>query len=289
MRSKILFCFLLTFACSLLSLTPDNKTLTLENAIKNGSISCTYIANSKSPHYVKPLLLTVKNRKHTPTVFKIEPGQQFFPQDESYQNLIVTRENLVTLKPNEQKTVEIYAMCTEANDAAPGSETTYKLAPYAKEKLMKTAQHIARTKSNNVTGQNAIWVISNNRSLEEIIGPDTAETRNLQRFLAKLTGKKLPPPPSANNYITNYYAPPRAEVSYTGNFTMSMYQQVSLTIALFNREGVVVRELYNNPAVPKGVHTFKYAFDNSVFNDDFYWVRTIVNGDIKFNRKIAMN
>lgn len=289
MRPKILFCLMIVAAISLQGLTPDKKAITIENAIKNGSISCTYKANPGSPHYIRPLLMTVKNTKATPVTFKIEPGQQFFPADENYQNLIVTRESQVTLKPNEQKTVEIYAMCTEASDAAPGKDATYKLAPIAGEKLKKTAQYISRLKSNSITGQHAIWVVSNNRTLEEIIGPDTTETRNLQRFLAKLTGKKLPPPPAANSYATNYYAPPKPEVSYTGNFKMSMYKEASLTIALFNREGVVVRELYNNPAVAQGEHTFTYAFDNSLFNDEFYWVRTMINGEIKFNRKIEMN
>ena len=288
MQRKILFIFLFINSLALLSLTPDKQNLTLENALQKGLISCTYKANPESPHYMRPLLLTVKNKQNQPLVFKVEAGQQFFPTDDNYQNLVVTRDGTITLRPNEQKTVEIFAMCTEATDAAPGKETTYKLAPYAKDNLLKTAKFIAANKSNDITGQHAIWSISNNRDLADIIGPDSAEARNLQKFLAKLTGKKLPPPPSANDYASNYYAPPKPEVSYTGNFSMNIYKPASLTIALFNSNNVVVREMYNNPSVPAGEQKFTYAFDNSVYTDDFYYVRIMVDGDIKFNRKVAM-
>ncbi len=289
MKAKALYAIVIILTISFAGFTPDKQLHTIESALKDGNISCTYKVNTESPHYVRPILLTVKNRKNTALAVKIEPGQQFHPDDENYQNLIVTRESTIALRPNEQKTVEVYAMCTEAGDKAPSDEIAYKLAPLAQGNLKKTAEYISKSGSFNITGQQAMWAVSSNRDIEEIMGPDTAETRSLQRFIAKLTGKKIPVQNSAANYATNYYAPPKPEVSYYGNFGMKISKPAALTIALFNENNVVQRELYANPAVPKGDHTFKYAFDNSVYTDEYYTIKIIVDGDIKFKRRIKMS
>ncbi|RYD73640.1 MAG: hypothetical protein EOP53_19735 [Sphingobacteriales bacterium] len=288
MKRIILTPLLFAGCLGLMSLAPENTVLSLENAIKNGTVSCTYKANPQSTHYVRPLIVSIRNLKNTPVTIKIDAGQQFFPSSAEYQNLIVTRAGNVIIKPNENKNVELFAMCTESSDAAPGGGTTYKLGPIAQGNLRKIAEYVAHEKVNNLTGQSAVWAISNNYAIDGIMGPDSAETRDLQKFVAKITGKRLPPPPAPNNYETNYYAPPRPDVSYSGSITMNIAEPTSLAVVLFNKNNVAVRELYNNSALAAGSHKISYAFDNSVYAEDVYYIRAIIDGQVKFNRKVEM-
>ena len=71
-----------------------------------------------------------------------------------------------------------------------------------------------------------------------------------------------------------------------GEFKYKLSQQRSISIAMFDKNNIVVRELYNNPAVPTGVHTFNYEFDASCFTDDFYYIRMIEDHRIVLEGKI---
>ena len=64
--------------------------------------------------------------------------------------------------------------------------------------------------------------------------------------------------------------------------------KASVSVGLFNQRNVLVRELYNDPAVTPGEHKVSYAFDNSVYTDSVYYARLISDGEVKINRKIEL-
>jgi hypothetical protein len=59
-----------------------------------------------------------------------------------------------------------------------------------------------------------------------------------------------------------------------------------VTIGMFNDQNIVVKELYNNPETPPGEHKLAYEFDTMVFPEDTYYVRLIIDGQIKINFKM---
>ena len=70
-----------------------------------------------------------------------------------------------------------------------------------------------------------------------------------------------------------------------GEFEYKINSPRSVVIAMFDNDNIVVRELFNNPEVKPGVHTFEYAFDATVYTDEFYYIRMIMNGDIALEGK----
>ena len=53
-----------------------------------------------------------------------------------------------------------------------------------------------------------------------------------------------------------------------------------------DKQGFRLNLLYNNPETPPGEHKLAYEFDTMVFQEDTYYVRLIIDGQIKINFKM---
>nr|NQU88827.1 hypothetical protein [Bacteroidota bacterium] len=83
-------------------------------------------------------------------------------------------------------------------------------------------------------------------------------------------------------YCTSY------KVKMGGEFQYDLYETRSITIAMFDKDNIVVRELYKNQEVLPGPHHLKFNFDATAFEDEYYFVKVIDNGEIVINMKIDM-
>lgn len=266
-------------------------TETLESAIKNKKINCSFQSTSNTSHYGKCLTLVLQNNTPSKIDIAIPAGMQVNPKDSNYQNLVVTENMFVGINPNENKTIPVYAMCTESHDMAPGNETiSYKLVKPATGNLNEVANFIAKEKLHNSEGQNAVWCISNKKPLTEISGYDTTAVRKLQTLVAKITHQKMPAPPAKTDYKRNYYAPVSTmQIKVGGSYSFAFSHEKNVHIGMFNTQNVLVRELYKNEHEPAGRNTIKYAFDASVYTDSLYFMRMYVNGEKKLESKMVMN
>ena len=109
---------------------------------------------------------------------------------------------------------------------------------------------------------------------------------DLRTYIAELTDQPLPEPETMNDYRYSYDATPAMTVFGTINLQFSRTADVQ--IAMFNKDGVIVRELFRFENLTPGPHRLKYTFDNSVYTDDEYTVKVIRNGDVLLKRVIRM-
>jgi len=266
---------------------PGNEHPDLNTAVKNKLISCTINGNPNSSHYLKPVIITIRNLKKFPVVVDIDNGLILKANDSSYQNMVITRNEIITLNPLEKKSYELYGMCTEPSDKAPDSKTTYSSGNLAPAGLLEVTKLIQKSKYFDIAGQSAVWAVIDKRGLEDISGFDSIEARELQKLVSKVTGKPLPPPPAKNDYLHNYQCHEYV-ASIGGSFEFASSRKMSVVVAMFDRNNIVVRELYKNPDVEPGTHKFNYEFDATVYKDDYYYIRFIANDDIKLSRKVSM-
>lgn len=272
------------FVLLLFSLSALAEGINLKDAIKSKQVECTITGNSNSTHYVKPLTIKIKNLKNAFTL-NIDNGQIFIADDSSYQNVVVTNGFLASFKAGEQKEFHVYAMCIEHSDRAPGDIAKYKMGSMSDVKLKKMTMFIEEKKYFNQTAQQAVWAVVGNTQVSEISGYAEDGWEDIVKFTATLLGQPIPPKPSDNDYKRNYNVAPTKRVM-KGNFEFDFPSASNVTIGMFNKDGIIVRELYNNPAHPKGTQKLHFEFDAGEYNDKIYYIKVIVDGEVFIEKKI---
>jgi len=261
--------------------------LTLNEAAAKNMISYKISGNESSTHYLKPVKLIVKNLRNEELKLIIKLGTIITPDDSEYQNIIVTKEELICLSPLKEKVFEIYGMCTEPGDIAPDISAVYRFENKINEKLLPLLRLIQAKKYYKPEGQYAVWAAYEKRPLKYICGYDTVAEKELVNIVAEITNQPIPVRNNNENYLTNYYNN-QIKLKIGGNFDYKLSQEKSLSIAMFDKNNVIVRELYKNDHVCAGTHHFDYYFDASVYTDDYYFIRLIINDEIKLNLKVEI-
>lgn len=262
-----------------------SQVLNLTDAGINKQIEFKITGNLESTHYIKPLVINAKNLTGRQITLKIENGLIFNPEQENYQPIVVTREELITLLPDQTVEKEIYGMCINSYLNAPDEELTYHPAAIADSNLVNLTRWIEKDSLYNTEAQYAVWALTNDKELEEIAGFDTTLVDQLVNYVAEVTDQEPPPPPDEDDYLRNYYSKSFTR-KMSGEFSCYYYDTRSVSIAMFNKDGVVVRELYNNPQMPAGDHRLTFEFDATIYDDDYYFIRVIENGNIAINMKM---
>lgn len=259
----------------------SGAALKLNEAIKTKKINCIIHGNSSSTHYLEPIILEVSNTGNEPISIAIESGDMFIPTDSNKQNIVATVSDLLVLQPKEKKFEKIKGMCTERNDGAGNDETIYTFKSNSNEKLKKLSDFIGTKKYQTSAGQYAVWSLINNDDINSIYSSDSTEENELKKFMASLTGKTYAL--KIKNYKYNYYEPPKEKVG--GNFEYSFSKAQDIQIAMFDKNGILVRELFNQKKVPAGTHKLSFEYDSSVYTEDIYYFKLIVGNDVMVNRK----
>lgn len=263
------------------------EIISVIDASKKGIISCTFKGNSNSTHYITPLTGSIKNLKNKTISIIVENGRTFIAEDSSYQNVIITKEQLIVLQPGQKKTYIFHAMCIESSDRSPGDLVAYNIGPMANEKLCKMTKFIQENKYFNSAAQHAVWAFACNKPLEDVVGLDDIGTSNIVKKAAELLGKPVPPKPAVDDYVHNLHSTSMKR-TIEGFVEYEFSSQENITIAMFDKNNIVVRELYHNNSEKPGQHKQKFQFDGTVYKDKFYYIRLIVGDKVFYERKFEL-
>ena len=138
MKNSIAFLFVLP----LLSLTGFAQVKILSNPDQLKGFTFSITGNPESIYYHKPLLLKAKNNSASEVQLKIDNGLMLIAGVESYQNFVVTDEEILAVGPGKTVEKEITAMCTESSDAAPGKEILYAVDQFTDSNLLALTRKI---------------------------------------------------------------------------------------------------------------------------------------------------
>jgi hypothetical protein len=265
----------------LFSPTTFAGTLMLHEALKSKKVNCVIHGNNASTHYLEPIVLEVSNTSNEVLSIAIENGDMFIPADSNKQNIVVTSTELLVLQPKTKKTINIKGMCTEHSDGSGNESTIYSFAPVTNEKLKKLSAFISEKKYQSSAAQYAVWSLMDNNDINSIYSSDSTEENDLKKFMASLTGKTFVV--RSKDYRYNYYEPPKEKVG--GMFEYSFTQAQDIQIAMFDKNGILVRELFNQKKVPAGTHKLNFEYDSSVYTEDVYYFKLIVGSEVMVNRK----
>ncbi len=282
MKQFLLFSVLIIFVSAS---KPLFSTYDLKTALEKNIIHLKINGNSESTHYYQPISIEITNKTNKSIVIKIPNGQQFVSDSTEIQDIIITQEEMIALKPNQSLNKNLFGMCIQEYYSASGENDTFHLGEMASENLVKLTSEIEKNKSFNTIGQYAVWALTDEYPIEEIDGFDENNSHYYQKYVSNLLG--LPSPElKPTQYKTYYQKTVTKHSSLVGKFKYNIHKNSNITMGLFNEQNIIVRELYNNPNQEAGKHEFKYAFDMETYNDPVYYIRLIINGKVKVNLKM---
>lgn len=278
MKSTIVLLLIIFFHCMMFKAL----AMPLGEALDQGLISLEITDNATGTHYSAPLILNVSNQVNRDIQVELENGYTLLPADSGEQKMIVTNDLLVKLGPNESKQAHIYAMCLEQSDAAPGSESRYFLAEQAPANLRKLSAFIQENKQFEPDAQFLMWSLAEGEyANEEIDDFELGEHGSV--WVLNQEGEELTP-------ITNFgdVDEPQKQLMVYGSFEMNFSREKNVHIAMFNAQNVIVKELFKNPQTPVGKTALNYEFNSLEYEDEVYFVKLVVDGEVIMKRTIEM-
>lgn len=280
--NKLMLISLVSFI--MLGATTSNNKISLSEAINQKIVSVEFKGNEESTHYFEPVMASIQNNTNSNYQIICDNGYLLEPADVKEQTLIITDEQLISLTPKQKVFKPIKAMCIEPSDRAGSELSTYTLKNNTDTLLDKMADFVDKNNYFTACAQEAIWTVVRKNPLYYIYGADTTEAKNLVNYIADITGWQKYDNSASNNYKYNFYIPPKEKLS--GSFTFGFKSPKDIQVAMFNTDGILVRELFNQKQVPIVKNRIEYAFDFNTYTDDVYYVKLIVDNKVLMNRKI---
>ncbi len=280
MLKTILFLFL-SFNYSIFL---QAETITLQKALQEKKVKVKITTNLESTHYHTPFQISIHNLSDERLVVSIENGTTLIPDEEEFQNFIVTESQLVALSAKRKIDRNIKAMCIERNDMAPLENTNYTVSSLAKKSLVKLSNFIEKNKQFEPNAQFLMWDIASNFYKEKEIDFFSLDNDgNIVILNVNEKGEKIPLNLKEEIEIQ------KRELKVYGSFTMNLSGTKKIHIAMFNMDNLLVKELYNNPNTPKGETKMDYVFNSLEFTDEKYQIKLVMNGKVMMKRVVEMD
>jgi hypothetical protein len=278
--------FLFASLLSAVTFQSATTTIELQNAMEQRQILATFTGASGSTHYLKPLSASIRNLKNQQISIVIPAGYHFRSEDSTVQDIITTQEELLVLKPREVLEVKLSGMCIQHHNGAPGADDGFKLAGFANPKLKKLALYLDEKNVQDYKGQQAMWIVSDGEDLRYIIGIGSTSERELIDLVASITNQPTITEKEYAAYKQEVISPVyKSELR--GKFAFNFNMKVPIHIALFDENGIVLQEIYNQVA-PAGRQEVTYTFDAVPYEGKTIHAKLIAFDDVLLDRKISL-
>lgn len=109
-----------------------------------------------------------------------------------YQDILVTHEEILTLKPRESKQFDIKGYCCEATKGGPIKGAPYTLGKLADSSLVFLARYLSTHQIDKNSQQYSVWAISDKKETANITASNDSIASLLRNFVATIKGESLP-------------------------------------------------------------------------------------------------
>lgn len=264
MKYKILTLFICAYCLipqlSVKAFTPERKITGIEELLNRGLLSV--MLSSKGGYQEDCMQIVLRSNSPDTLHTAIEPGRRLIAEDSVYQDILIVKEQLITLLPRETKTISSYGFCCQSSDASPAKGSKFRLGYMAPPEWVRLAQLINKNSYPPEAIQHAIWVLSDNHDISSIHSDNINEIQALRELTAEIKGVKLP-------WYTLTYVKDTAHVFSNkaervfGNFDYYVQNNGMVSIIVKTPDGRVVKKLVNNAASNPGTYTYYLNMDVS--------------------------
>lgn len=109
-----------------------------------------------------------------------------------YQDILVTHEEILVLRPKETKKFDIKGYCCEATKSGPQKGVPYTLGKLADSSLVLLARYINAHPFDKNTEQYSVWAVSDNKETANITSNNDSIASLLRSFVSTIKGEPLP-------------------------------------------------------------------------------------------------
>lgn len=241
-----------------------------------------------SSHWGACMQMEVKNNVSETLLMKLDYGYLLVPDDTSLQTMVVTESQMVKLSPGQKKKYQVYAMCTEAHDAAPSSAKKFKIGKRTSGHLLGITELIHKKKYHHGAGQNAVWCFTDNYDLSTIYHEDTSVMYTLRRYVA--AAKNLPLASvysDTKNNVSISQPTIRTRTVYSGSISYSVGNNTKVLLALFDEANHMKRVYVNNELQREGVYAYNYEISSDETSNSKHYLRLFKDG--RMVQEISVN
>lgn len=280
--------FLLTSIILITLLTfynPAQGQVSLKDAIDQNLVEWEIKGESRSPHYVRPLVIRLKNPKKKSITIFAKAGTYFISNPPEFQDLLLAKSFEILIPGKEVAVIRAYAFCTESHNSCPQNDVAYSISEPPNPDLVDLAEFIEENRYYGKSiAQNAVWLVADNSELSrQNLGGSPSDLRS---FMLELTGQEISlEAPDGHysfqdneEYFTEYQNPAVSEIS--GQFTIQMPFDGWVRVGMFNTQGILIREIYDNPNCRRGEHTFSFSFDANYYTDTEYLFKILIEEEL---------
>ena len=276
MKNIVLY-FSIIFTC--IKVQAAELKIEIVEALKQKIITLKTNGNPKGVHYINPLTQPIVNLTAKEILLIIPSGTLFEPEDSTYQNIIISSVQNISLHVFEKKTVTLNGYCIEPDDSGPTADQNYKLGILNNQQLLAFCAFADSIKTPEITIQHGFWAIASNFDVNEIGGYNSQLIAATQNAVWAIMGNKIKRPVATNSYLTNYSTPPKG-INVSAKFEFQFGAPHDVRIVMINSQNIVVRELKNEKAVPAGKHVFTYEFDGDFYTEKSYTMKFIKDNKV---------
>lgn len=271
-RKLVLGIFILLFIPQFISA----KKISIADAIKKKMITAS--PKGLGGHTGTVIEMTMKNNTNETLEIEIEPGRKFHPENPAMQDILVTRSQLIALKPLATQKIRISGMCCIAGNSSPSEGTNFRVGNMADSNLVKLARYINLNQLWEYhEAQDAVWIFSDDHKVTSVDVTDKKAT-GLLDFVCTLKNVKKP------EYTIDYEEIPNIPysgkgVTVKGFFKCNITKPAgTLIMAIYDASG---KEMSADemPAPPKtGVFNMEFQFSIKNYPPGKYYGRVIIEG-----------
>lgn len=252
------------------------KTLTLEEAVKNGTVKM----KIKSLGSYQGKCLEATFTSNSKINLLVKAGTVFRPGDPEMQDILIVKEELLALTKGVSKKTQLTGYCCKASNRCPKEGTVFTLHKTENSKLEEIAGFLNKNKFNDHITQNAVWCVSDNKSVSYVYDANRDNVKGLREELCRLTGQEnnwfhteATHNLDANGYIS------MEPVNVTGDVTVKVDKPMILYQGVYKENGDIAWEPYKVAVVTtKGTMTYEFKMYVKGWAKGKYYVKVTNSG-----------
>ena len=186
MKKIVLTCLLLF----VLTAEAKHRRLNLQKAMELKLVKAG--ASSLGAYQGNCISMSLKNLTADSLLVVVEAGRRLNSKEDRYQDIIITREEFITLRKAEEKKFNVKGYCCQASNAAPCLNAKYDVNTMADSGLVALARFLNANSFDTQAEQHAIWAVSDKRPTAAISNKYDSLVLPLKRQVAAIKGEKLP-------------------------------------------------------------------------------------------------